>query len=419
VRETAANGSKYSVLVSQSQLPGQEGQPAPHGPLSFEDPVGIPTDSDGSGSSYMYGSSDSSQAFFMSVDRLTSAAPANEEAKWYDFNLDTETLTYLPGVVGRIAAVAPNGSDFLFEDKSQTPAVLKLWTAGPGGGSVLPVAQLPVPASANGDESKFNIDNVRSSRDGSVFVFGTNAQIPGGFNDGGGFWQMYRYSVAGGELTCVSCPPKGQAPIGNAEASYSDSPESLTASAHSTIDTRVMSSDGSRVFFDTPNALLSQDTNGKRDVYEWENGHVYLISSGDSPENSYVMDSSASGDDVFFSTSAGLVPQDTDGAYDVYDARIPHPGDNPPPAAVPCEGSVCQGPASTPQLLSPPASESFSGAGNLSPPVVKSAPPVKKTKSKPKKKHKKPKRKPKKKHTGKKARRSTRAGRGMHNTRGN
>jgi hypothetical protein len=104
-------------------------------------------------------------------------------------------------------------------------------------------------------------------------------------------------------------------------------------------------------------------------VYEWENGTVYPISSGKSPENSYFLDSSENGDDVFFATAEGLVPGDTDGAYDVYDARVPHPGDNPPPAAVPCEGSVCQGPSDVPAALTPPASATFSGLGNAAPAV--------------------------------------------------
>ena len=75
-----------------------------------------------------------------------------------------------------------------------------------------------------------------------------------------------------------------------------------------------------------------------KDVYEWENGVVYLISSGKSPLDSFFLDNSENGDDVFFATAQGLVPGDTDGAYDVYDARVPQPGDNPPSVAVPCKG---------------------------------------------------------------------------------
>lgn len=357
-RETSSTGAKRTVLVSRSELPGQEGNPAPDGAR-----VGIAM-----GGSYVYASPDGSVAFFLSNDQLTSAAPANFEPKAYEFNLETEALTYLPGVTGRILTVAPHGTDFIFENTATDPHQIELWTAATGGGMVRPVAQLPAAMGAGGGEIQRDVRQARVTEDGSVFLFGTKAPVPAGFNNGGGYEQLYRYVVGSGELTCVSCPGSGQAPNGDAEATRADWEESTEENlkdAHSTVLPREMSANGERVFFDSTNALTPQATNGQRDVYEWEDGKVYLISCGSSGEASYVMDSSANGNDVFFGTSAGLVPADTDGAYDVYDARIPHPGDNPPPEAAPCEGAVCQGPPSTPQLLSPPASESFSGPGNL------------------------------------------------------
>jgi len=66
----------------------------------------------------------------------------------------------------------------------------------------------------------------------------------------------------------------------------------------------------------------------------------------------------------------------------VYDARVPHPGDNPPAAAVPCEGSVCQGPPNVPSPLTPPASATFSGLGNPAPEPAATPPPPKKTTTK-------------------------------------
>jgi hypothetical protein len=81
-----------------------------------------------------------------------------------------------------------------------------------------------------------------------------------------------------------------------------------------------------------------------------------------------VGDNSVNGNNVFFSTAEGLAPGDTDGGYDVYDARIPEPGEK-PALAVPCEGEVCQGPPSVPSLLGAPASATFSGLGNPAPAV--------------------------------------------------
>jgi hypothetical protein len=164
---------------------------------------------------------------------------------------------------------------------------------------------------------------------------------------------------------------------------------------------RGVSTDGSRVFIDTPDPLAPQDSNTRplevhqggepaykeygRDVYEWENGRIFLISTGTSGHNSYLGDVSANGNDAFFSTSQGLAPGDADEAYDVYDARIPRPGDHAPPPAAACEGDVCQGPPSVPALLGAPASATFNGLGNPAPqsaatPAAKPQPRAKKCK---------------------------------------
>ena len=135
-----------------------------------------------------------------------------------------------------------------------------------------------------------------------------------------------------------SCSPAGIVPSGNAYLSHDFSSKDIAFGLLSKNDG--ISEDGSRVFFDTPDPLVPQDVNtgpftkapqGEyvehgRDVYEWENGSIFLISTGTSGEDSYVGDNSASGNDVFFSTNQGLAPGDTDGGYDVYDARVPRPG---------------------------------------------------------------------------------------------
>jgi hypothetical protein len=411
VRETGSDGTKSTVLVSQSQLPGHQGEPSPSGPVSVENAQIANGNHDGA--SLVYGSPDGSQAFFASTDQLTTAAPGDTSVKEYDFNVNTETLTYLPGVIGPIVASSPHGSDFIFENTTTTPAELDLWTEGPGGGRITPIAPLP-PEAGEPFDGDLDVSGGRSSADGSVFVFMTNSPLAG-FNDAGGFEQVYRYSVDTSELTCVSCPPAGVAPSGEegttSQLSGARVSENNTESGEplTTLDTRVMSVDGSRIFFDTPDSLVPQAVNGKRDVYEWENGRIYLISSGSSPKNSFVLDSSASGGDVFFTTISGLAPGDVDESNDVYDARIPRPGDSPPPTAVPCEGDVCQGPPNVPSLLGVPASATFGGAANVAPSKAKPA-VKKKTVKRRSKRRKKPKRK-----KGKRARGSARENHGRVN----
>jgi hypothetical protein len=77
------------------------------------------------------------------------------------------------------------------------------------------------------------------------------------------------------------------------------------------------------------------------------------------------LDASENGSDVFFLTSGQLVPQDTDSAGDIYDARIGggFPETGLPPAW--CVGDACQGPLSNPAPLLVPASATFSGPGNI------------------------------------------------------
>ena len=371
VRENAPGGGRRTVLASQSQLPGHAGEPAPTGPVSVVDTfiLGGPVDR-----TYVYAAPDGSQAFFASKDRLTEAAPENTEVKEYDFNLETGKLTYLPEVVGPIIASSRDGSDFIFESTATTPARLDLWSEGANGGHVTTIAELPAPNNVGQPyNGSINIE-ARASVDGSVFVFDTNAPLPGGFNDQEGFGEVYRYDVAAGTTICVSCVPAGSTPSGNARISY-DNGGGLNAKPRSTVDTRVISSDGSRVFFDTPDALVPQDTNGKRDVYEWEAagfgscasppGCIYLISSGNTSEDSFYLDNSESGNDVFFNTVDGLVANDVDGAYDAYDARIPHPDDErqTPPAL--CQADGCRGSSSEPTLVLPPASATLLGSGNV------------------------------------------------------
>jgi hypothetical protein len=383
LREVQPGGGHRVTLVSRSELPGHVGEPAPHGPAS------VKNTSTQLGGTFAYGSSDGSHVFFASVDRLTSAAPEGGALKEYVYDAAADTLTYLPGVQGSIVTASADGSELLFVDSASAPTELALWREGPAGGTVTPIAA-----------GVSTVRTARVSSDGSVFVFDTNAMVPGGFNNGGHDvqgnqpFEVYRYDVSQQQLACVSCPPKGVTPTGDAEMSYdsenNETPDEIYQHSvpRTTLDTRVISSDGSRIFFDTPNALVPQDTNGVRDVYEWENGKIYLISSGASAKPSFYLDNSASGGDVFFATDEGLVTGDTDEAYDAYDARIPRPGDNPQPSAVPCSGAVCQGPPSTPDLLGAPASATFAGAGNLAPPNEVKA----KAKHKPKKAKKKRKR---------------------------
>jgi hypothetical protein len=175
--------------------------------------------------------------------------------------------------------------------------------------------------------------------------------------------EVYVYDAASGELSCVSCNTSGEPPRGGALL-----PQSFNQSR----TMNWMSADGDRVFFDSAVPLVPQATNGFINVYEWERdgagecqlatGCIYLLSGGKSDDNSYLIDASASGDEVFIATRAQLVPEDQNESFDLYDVRV---GGATPASAPVCTGTGCQGVPQAPPIFATPASGTFSGLGNF------------------------------------------------------
>jgi len=199
--------------------------------------------------------------------------------------------------------------------------------------------------------------------------------------------EVYVYDAVANRLDCASCNPSGGRPMGSDLLSPIRLPTGLWAAAllpgaqGNLYSSRVLSDDGNRLFFESHDALVLRDTNGKLDVYQWEaagsgdcgeesatfspsnGGCIALISSGQSPQDTRFVDASPTGDDVFIRTNASLLPEDY-GLVDIYDARAG--GGYPPPQIPPpaCEGEACQGPVSAPDDPTP-ASSAFEGAGNV------------------------------------------------------
>jgi hypothetical protein len=193
---------------------------------------------------------------------------------------------------------------------------------------------------------------------------------------------VHVYDVDTGRLYCASCSSDGT--TGGLQST----------NGWGVYQPRWISSDGSRVFFDSREGLVPQDTNGRLDVYEWQRpgsagcelseGCVYLLSGGTSEEESYFLDASESGDGVFLATRAQLVNGDDNQLFDLYDVRV----DGSAPLAPPvCTGSGCQGVPGAPPIFATPSSVTFEGVGNFTTPVKEAAKP--KVKPKPKKKTKK------------------------------
>ena len=182
--------------------------------------------------------------------------------------------------------------------------------------------------------------------------------------------QVYGYNADTNVIRCASCNPSGGKPMsGSHVVSVSESGP-------------FMSDDG-RVFFATKEALVPEDTDGIRDVYEYTEGRARLITTGTGDRDSTggletvsfffgntqtgLESVSRSGTDVYFTTYESLVPEDKNGSFvKVYDART-NGGFDFTPELGPCAAAdECHGGGSEP----PPPAEiatagGLGGGGNL------------------------------------------------------
>jgi hypothetical protein len=165
-------------------------------------------------------------------------------------------------------------------------------------------------------------------------------------------------------LACASCNPQGLPPITNATTFAELGVGGASRSGHRN---KVLSDNGRYVFFSTGDALVSEDTNGRLDAYEYDSltNTTSLLSSGRSTSDSLFVEASANGSDAFFVTKDQLVGWDVDNSYDFYDARVG--GGFPDPVRPPglCAGSACQGPPTADPPRINPASTTYAGVGNM------------------------------------------------------
>jgi hypothetical protein len=151
--------------------------------------------------------------------------------------------------------------------------------------------------------------------------------------------------------------------------------QSLTSAL---VQSRYVSDDG-RLYFNSPSDLVPAASNGTEDVYEYEpsgvgncqsasGGCVSLISSGSSDRESAFLEATPDGSNVFFLTEAQLLPQDTDTAFDIYDARECATGSpclSPPVAATACgDAETCRPAEPAQQIPAPSGTVDFSGPAN-------------------------------------------------------
>jgi hypothetical protein len=344
----------------------------------------------GGGGQFMTAATDGSVVFFTDGDGagLTSDTVTGSGTNLYEYNLNAPAGQHLTDLTGNQSLAQVDGVLGASSDGSYVYFVAEgvLASGATSGAENLYVdhngATTFIATLSGSDGSDWNSSlTSRVTPDGTHVAFDSVQSLTGfdntDANTGGADTEIFLYDATANTLVCASCNPTGN-PIG---ASQLDPVEGGLLGGGNQYLQHNLSDDGSRLFFDSSDDLSPRDTNGLQDVYEYENGHDYLISTGTSDHFSTFVDASADGSDVFFVTRDQLVPQDTDGENDLYDARVN--GGFPAPSPVPpCTGDGCR-PATTPAPPAPTvATITFSGPSNPTPPKPPSASKKKKKKKK-------------------------------------
>jgi hypothetical protein len=425
------------------------------------------------GASFQYASSNGERVYFTDDQALTPGAmPEYTEPDLYEYNTVSgklKDLTPAAGadVRGDVIGVSTSGEYVYFAAKGALAEDAPSVECGAFGGVCLYVARVQgenvkvsLVAVLSGEDShdwvgpavrpgELTKITSRVSPNGRYLAFMSDRSLTGYDNvDAVGHVpdeEVFEYDAAMERLVCASCDPSGARPHGvydPSEGENSGEGLGLLVDRHSIWEERWLAGsvpgwtnyaqhyanyqsryleDDGRLFFDSADALVAQDTNQKEDVYEYEPegvgsehgpcgppsasgseayepprayevegvegeeaaGCVGLISSGKSDKESAFLDAGESGNDVFFLTSSPLSSTDADDAGDVYDAHVCS-------GASPCAGSVVAPPPCTtadsckaaltpqPAIFGAPASSTFAGQGNVAPAVV----PVVKSKAK-------------------------------------
>jgi hypothetical protein len=252
-------------------------------------------------SSFAGASADGSHVFMETADRLTSA-DTDSKVDVYDRSNGTTTLLSTGPVGGNgatdayFAGASKDGSRVWFEtNESLVPGdtdanqdvyqrssgTTTLMSTGPSGGS-----------------GSFDANFLGASSDGSRVWIGTLEPLAPTDTD----TSFDIYERSSGTTTQLSLGPTG----GNGAS------DAFFVGA---------TPDGSRVFLETPEALVSADTDALPDVYQRSQGTTTLISTGpNGTPTSWAsfLATNDTGSRVFFKTADKLLAQDTDATTDIY-----------------------------------------------------------------------------------------------------
>ncbi len=357
---------------------------------------------------YWGASADGSRVFFTTTADLTEDAytgPSGNAPNLYEYRLSSD-----PGVAGRL-------TDLSVTERGNGAAVLGVTQISEDGSYVYFVAEGELASGATagkpnlyvshegnvrlvttlaaGDQSDWDggsslpeteagpeVNTAVVNPSGTSMAFLSTASLTGYDNQeahpgdcegvAGRCAEVFLYSAETDRVVCASCDPSGARPVSSAGFGRSlVEPNSLYRS-------RNLLEDGV-LFFESSDPLVAGATNGHENVFEYEDGRAYPLSDVTGGYESFFLDASPSGRDVFIGTADELLEgQATGNNIVVYDARADggFPASVAPASCTTGEG--CLREKAPPSAVGSPATATFSGPGNVTPVP---APPVVKSKS--------------------------------------
>jgi hypothetical protein len=321
---------------------------------------------------YFAGTSASgSKVFFVTATELTKDDENEPGAQLYEYNANAEAGSRLTRLTNSKTGPMGEGESTRGDDENifvstdgskvyfltQTESIYRYNTVSK---DLRIVTSTQGTGTGGSAASRFN----ELTPDGDFFTFVTKLRSPEEYD------QVYRYDDESGKVICVSCPPDGSQPTG--DALFHTQAGILEAAAPTPMFTAI-SEDGSYIFFESTQSLVPNAVNvhggsfenANTDVYEWHNGTISLISSPIDQRPQKLLGASADGSNAFFLTHAQLVPQDIDPSADIYDARV-NGGFPTSTESAACLGDTCQSAPPTP--VRPTLGTSVAnGLGNLVP----------------------------------------------------
>ena len=313
---------------------------------------------------------------------VTGVAGISEDARRV-YLISTEALSGAQQNSEGDVAVGGRQNLYLHEAGAGGPLVFIATLTGPsvpetGAGAVKPVLR----------ESRVSSDGLHLAFSAATRLTAyDNTDISGAVPD----TEAYLYDAApggAGKLACVGCNPGGSRPQGQVSVGIGIA-TSIPGWQEQLHPSRLLAADGSRLLFNSLDALVPRDTNGIGDVYLWQRaankagcealqaeyfvaasgGCISLISGGQGTQPSEVIDASADGRDAFFTTGVSLLPQDP-AQIDLYDARIGG-GFPQPPTQDRCnvDADNCRAQGQAPSAPAPTSTNK--GPGNPPPPKPK------------------------------------------------